>query len=74
MAPRKRPPSTATLAQPGSIQSRLEFILARYEAARLREPFGTEHALWDVFRKLEQDLARHPAVRKRPTLHPRLFT
>jgi hypothetical protein len=47
----------------------LEFILARYEAARLREPFGTEHALWDVFRKLEQDLARHPAVQKRPTLH-----
>ena len=59
---------TKVMNSPAGIRDRLEFILARYEAARAGEPFGRRHPLWGVFRGLQQALAEHPAAAKRPTL------
>jgi hypothetical protein len=53
---------------PAGVREHLEQILARYEKARVREPFGTQHELWDVFKTLKQELVGLAAVQKRPTL------
>ncbi len=50
------------------LRSHLEIILSRYEAARVYEPFGRRHELWQAFRSLAQELSTQPAVARRPAL------
>ncbi len=50
------------------LRDHLELILARYEAARVYEPFGRRHELWQAFRSLAGELSALPCAQKRRTL------
>lgn len=50
------------------VRESLELILARYAHARVHDPFGKQHELWNVFEGLRQAFLGHRSVTKRPTL------